>query len=87
MVLLGRILAEQGQLDEAIKLFETVKRDEQYLSAPDETTLANWYLVKDRKEDYRKARVDAFMGMEEWNISNWLGQKRRPFDTSGQFVF
>lgn len=76
---LGRIVAEQGKIDEAIGLFETVKRTEKSLPPADLSALANWYLVKGRQQDYGNARVDVFMATEEWQVSNWLNQQRQPW--------
>ncbi len=73
---LGRLLAEQGKIERAISLFETVKR-EALLSPADFAALGDWYLVADRKADYKRAKIEVFKYMPEYRISNWIRQKRR----------
>ena len=75
---LGYLLAEQGKIREAITLFEAVKATDQ-LDPAQCRTLANWYLVVDRREDHEQALIDVFMMMEEWRMSNWLSQKLNPW--------
>ncbi len=63
------LLAERGQLDEAIRIFETLKKDE-LLSAADYRTLSDWYLVKDRRHDYEQARIESFKQLPEQYMNN-----------------
>ncbi len=72
---LALLLAERGQLDEAIKLFEVAEKD-QLLIAGDYTTLANWYLVKNRRDDYERARVEAYKRTPENLLNQRLWQVR-----------
>ena len=75
---LGRVVAEQGKIDEAIQLFESVQRDQKALSPADFAALSKWYLATDRQDDYRNARIEIFMASPEWQISNWINQQRQP---------
>lgn len=81
-LILARILAEQGKVTEAISLMETVERKVP-LSGSDYASLANWYLVVDRKNDYQQARVKVFKQIEEGQISQWISQQRQAWNSSG----
>ncbi len=76
---LGRLRAERGQIDAAIQLFETVQRNSQ-LTPADYLALSNWYLVADRREKHRQAKIEAFKSMEEHHILTWIRSKRRPWN-------
>jgi tetratricopeptide (TPR) repeat protein len=81
---LGRLLAERGRIEEAIPLFEVVEKKSP-LSPRDYETLANWYLVSDRRNDYENAKVESFHVMQEYEIRNWINQRLGPWqrpDTS-----
>lgn len=78
---LGRLLAERGRIDEAIPLFEAVE-NKSPLSPSDYETLANWYLVSDRRPDYERAKVESFQVMQEHQISNWINQRLYPWQRS-----
>ena len=80
---LGRLHAERGEIDEAIKLFESARRDTQ-LTSPDLRALGDWYLVADRKDEHRRAKIDVFMLMPEHQIQNWLQQKLAPWTRTDQ---
>ncbi len=70
---LGKLYAERGQLDEAIRLYEAVKdRDE--LGPTDYRLLSDWYQVVDRRDDYERARIDALLVMEEWQLQQFVQQ-------------
>lgn len=80
--LLGRLAAERGELDEAISLFETIEKDSQ-LGRSDYDTLANWYLARDQKEKYHRAKVEALKVVQEYQLGNFISQRRyRWGDTS-----
>lgn len=78
---LARLLAERGEIDEAIPLFEAVEKKSP-LSPSDYETLANWYLVSDRRPDYERAKVESFRVMQEHQISNWINQRLYPWQRS-----
>jgi tetratricopeptide (TPR) repeat protein len=78
---LGRLLAERARINEAIPLFEAVEKKSP-LSPSDYETLANWYLVADRRPDYERARVESFHVMQEHQISNWINQRLYPWQRS-----
>lgn len=75
---LGRLMAERGKIDEAIRLFEAVERDSQ-LSPHDYRALGDWYLVADQRERHRRAKVEAFKATQEYQINRWLRQQRQPW--------
>ena len=75
---LGRLQAERGQIEEAIRLFEAAKRDAP-ISPGDHKALGDWYLVVDRKQDYKRAQIDVFKLMPEYQINNWIQQRRAPW--------
>ncbi len=73
--LLGRLAAERGELDEAIGLFEKIEKDSQ-LAPADYTALANWYLARDDKAKYKRARVEALKAVQEYQLIHYVGQGR-----------
>ncbi len=78
---LGRLLAERGRIEEAIPLFEVVEKKSP-LSPSDYESLANWYLVSDRRNDYENAKVESFHVMQEYEIRNWINQRLNPWQRS-----
>jgi tetratricopeptide (TPR) repeat protein len=78
---LGRLLAERGRIDEAIPLFETVEKKSP-LSPADYVTLADWYLVADRRSDFERAKVESFQIMQEHQINSWIQQRLYPWQRS-----
>ncbi len=85
---LALVLAELGKLDEAIKIFESLEKDNQ-LASGDWRTLATWYLVRNRRPDYERATLDAWMAMPEQALyqkiyaarNRWQGQNGQPLPT------
>ena len=73
--LLGRLAAERGELDEAISLYEKIEKDSQ-LSGSDYKALANWYLARDEKKKYHRARVESLKVVQEYQLSNYISQRR-----------
>ena len=71
--MLARLLAERGDLDEAIRLFEACEKA-QLLSPGDYRTLADWYQVRDRRADYDRARIAAYQQMSEETLHDLLRQ-------------
>ena len=78
---LGRLLAERARIDEAIPLFETVEKKSP-LAPGDYQTLADWYLVADRRSDYERAKVESFQAAQEHEINNWIQQRLYPWQRS-----
>ena len=70
-VTLGRLLAEQGRLAEAIKLFEAVRAADE-LSGPDYRALAAWRTAVNQREAAERAAVAAFAADDENTLANWL---------------
>jgi len=69
---LALLLAERGKLEEAIPLFEAAEKDH-LLEAGDYRTLADWYLVCGRRQDYERTRVESFKQMPEHQLSRMVG--------------
>lgn len=70
---LARLVAERGKLDEAIQLFEACEKDK-LLSGSDYRTLADWYLVSNRREAYERSRIEAYKLMPENHLSQMAYQ-------------
>jgi len=63
----GYILAEQGELDEAVKVFLSVKKEDE-LGPAEHRSLADWLLALDRKSERREAKIKAFMTKGAWSL-------------------
>lgn len=74
--MLSRLLAEQGEIDDAISLMESVQ-NRLPLTPSDLSTMADWYLVADRRDDYRATRVEAFKAADVWRIQDYIHQQQR----------
>ena len=79
-LVLGRLLAEQGKIAEAVGLFETVEREAE-LGPADYTLLADWYMVLDRRGDYERVMVDVFTVTGEDQLRNWLSRRRQQWQS------
>jgi tetratricopeptide (TPR) repeat protein len=79
---LGRLLAEQGKIEDAVTLFETVQRTSQ-LGPSDYSVLANWYLVTNRRSEHDRAKIEVFKSMEEYRIAQWLERQVAPWNRGG----
>lgn len=73
-VALGRLLAEQGRIEDAVKLYAAVEDTDQL--TPDQyRSLADWYMVLNRRDDYERAKAGLYMTMQEWHLQNQLQQQ------------
>ena len=77
-LILGYLEAESGQIPAAIRLFEAVRASDE-LGGADYRTLADWYMAVNRREAYDRARIETFKVIDEWQLSNWLYAKLRPW--------
>lgn len=68
---LGRLLAERGQLAGAIGVFEAIRTNDN-LQPGDLALLARWYLAVDRRADYERATVDAYMMADEYSLRQMI---------------
>jgi tetratricopeptide (TPR) repeat protein len=75
---LGYLLAEEGRLREASKLFEAVRQADE-LCARDYRALADWYQVLDRRAEHDRAVTDALKTAPENQLSNWISRKLGPW--------
>ena len=71
--MLARLLAERGQIDEAITLFEACEKDK-LLTSSDFRLLADWYLVSNRRNDYERSRIESYRQMPEGSLTQILYQ-------------
>lgn len=74
-ILLGRLMAERGKLEEAVALFEAAEKDK-LLSHGDYRSLADWYLALNRRENYERARIESFNQTPEHVLSSLVNQVR-----------
>ena len=77
-LILGYLEAETGQIPAAIRLFEAVRAADE-LHGADYRTLADWYMAVNRRDAYDRARIETYKVIEEWQLSNWLYAKLRPW--------
>lgn len=73
---LGRLLAEQGRIAEAIKLYEAVEHDDE-LTPTEYRALSEWHMVLNQREQYEAARLAYYKTMNEYAISNFISAQRR----------
>ncbi len=71
---LALLHAEQGELEDAIQIFETLQKKKE-LTSQDYQTLSNWQLVLDKKVDYETSRIKSLVDQNEWNLANYLNQQ------------
>jgi tetratricopeptide (TPR) repeat protein len=75
---LAYLLAEQGKIAEAVKLFETIQAADE-LGPREYRTLADWYMALNRRELYERSLIESYKVNDEWRLNNWLSQKLRPW--------
>ncbi|CAN5451802.1 hypothetical protein BH11PLA2_BH11PLA2_27500 [soil metagenome] len=81
-IALSYLLAEQGQVAEAIKLFEAVEAADE-LPPKEYRTLAMWYLVENRREQHQKATTAIYKTTEEYELSSRIGGYLQPWQNAG----
>lgn len=74
-VMLAHLLAERGQIAEAITLFESAAKD-QLLNHADYQRLADWYLVTNRRADADRTKLEAMMKAPEYQLAQMVQQSR-----------
>ncbi len=80
---LGYVLAEQGRIPEAIRLFEGVEFGDT-LGPTAYRALADWYLVANRRDDHERATAQAYRTQDENLLSRWLRAKLSPWQRGGR---
>jgi predicted Zn-dependent protease len=65
---LGYLFAEQGKVADAIKLFEAVETADE-LSPSAYRSLADWYLVENRREQHERAQTAIYKTSDEYQLS------------------
>jgi tetratricopeptide (TPR) repeat protein len=78
---LGYLLAEQGKVADAIKLFEAVEAADE-LGPSAYRSLADWYLVENRRELHEKARAAVYKTIDEYRLSQRINIYLRPWQIS-----
>jgi tetratricopeptide (TPR) repeat protein len=73
---LGYLLAEQGRVAEAIKLFEAIEASDE-LGPKEYRTLAAWYLVENRREQHEKAEISVYKTTDENTLYQLLAMHLR----------
>ena len=77
-VALGYLLAEEGNLKEAIARFEAVAAADE-LAASEWRVLADWYLAMNRRKDYDRAKIEIYKTAEEWQLNQWISSQMQPW--------
>ena len=78
---LGYLFAEQGKVPEAIKQLEAVQAADE-LGPEAHRTLAEWYLVENRRAEYEKARAAAYKTTAEHQLYQRLNQYFSPWQST-----
>jgi tetratricopeptide (TPR) repeat protein len=73
-ITLGHVLAEQGNLPEAISLLADLQQRHR-LEAEDLWALSEWYLVEGQREKHTQARVESLAIRDEWKLRDALDQR------------
>ncbi len=83
-VALGYLLAEEGNLKEAIARFEAVSAADE-LGPAEWRVLADWYQAVNRRTEHDSAKVEIYKTAEEWRLNQWISAKSQPwFNNQGQ---
>ena len=80
---LGYLLAEQGNVTEAIKLFETVEAADE-LTPGAYRSLADWYLAANRRAEHEKAWAQIYKTADEYRLSQMIAQSLYPWKIGGR---
>ena len=78
---LAKLLAEQGKIDDAIQLMESAEKSAG-LSNTDYLALSRWYLVRNKRAEYKRAQVASFMAMPEYQLQSWISRRRGRWNQS-----
>ena len=68
---LARLEAELGNIKKAITIMESLKETAR-LTPQDQTALADWYLVDDRRQEYEQTKVDALEAFQEYELESFI---------------
>jgi predicted Zn-dependent protease len=71
-VALAYLLAEAGGVPDAVAELEAVEKADE-LGPAEYRTLADWYMVLNRRDRHDRALVAAYQTMEEWRLSQLIG--------------
>jgi predicted Zn-dependent protease len=82
---LGYVLAERGNLKEAIKVVEAVEKGDE-LGYDTYRVLAGWYLATNDRAGHEKALLDSYRQLDENTLSQLVYQKAAPWRNSGNQI-
>ena len=71
---MARLQAELGNVEKAITLIEALKETAR-LTTEDQSALADWYLVTDRREEFEQSKIAALDVTQEYILSNFINQR------------
>lgn len=71
---LARLLAEQGRLDEAVRLYKAVEHEDE-LRPSEYRSLSDWYLALDKRDEYEDAKFLYYATMRESSVNQLLNQQ------------
>ncbi len=74
----GYLLAEEGNLKDAISRFEAVAAADE-LGPGEWRTLADWYQAVNRRKDYERAKVEIYKTAEESRLNQWINGQIQPW--------
>ena len=80
---LARLEAELGNIDKAISITKALQETAR-LTPQDQAALAEWYLVSDRRKDYEQAKIDTLEASQEYDLSNFIGNRMQIWTNTSQ---
>jgi predicted Zn-dependent protease len=78
---LARLLAEQGRLDEAVRLYKAVEQADE-LKPTEYRSLSEWYLAMDNRDAYETAKFKYYSTMPEGSLNQLLNQQVRRYQAT-----
>jgi tetratricopeptide (TPR) repeat protein len=75
---LAYLLAEQGRLAEAVTHLEAVEKTDE-LDPAAYRTLADWYMVLNRRDAHERALIAAYKVREEWELQRLIADRLSPW--------
>jgi tetratricopeptide (TPR) repeat protein len=77
-VALGYLLAEEGKLDQAIGLFESIAAADE-LGAGEWRTLSDWHQAMKHRAECDRAKIEIYKTEEEWRLSQLIYAQMQPW--------
>ncbi|MFL5340111.1 MAG: VIT domain-containing protein [Gemmataceae bacterium] len=79
---LGYLTAETGHLSEAVELFERVEAADE-LGPKAYRSLADWYMVLNRRQEHEQALLNSYKTMEEYRLAQLVQVRLYPWQRGG----